>query len=199
MFGNLTPAVKNLLIVNIAMYFIPILLGSNFIQEHLALYDYNSPYFRPYQLFTHMFLHGGGMHLFMNMLGLFFLGPLLERIWGSNRFLIFYLVCGIGASLLYSGIIYYQGISTRLVGASGAIYGLLMAAALLFPNTEFQLIFPPVRIKAKYIALILGGIALLSGLRSEAGDNVAHFAHLGGMLFAYILLKLWEGKKGNFY
>ena len=86
-----------------------------------------------------------------------------------------------------------------MVGASGAIYGLLMAIALLFPNTQFMLLFPPIPIKAKYIALILGGIALVSGFQNNQGDNVAHFAHLGGMVFAFILIKAWKKDKRNFY
>ena len=199
MFQNLTPMVKNLLLINVALYVVTDFLGMRIIKDELMLHSFHSPYFQPYQLFTHMFLHGGFSHLLFNMLGLFFLGPLLERVWGANRFLLFYMVCGVGAAVLYSSISYFQGALNPMLGASGAIYGLLMAIGMMFPNTEFMLLFPPIPLKAKYLALGLGLIALFSGLNNAAGDNVAHFAHLGGMLFAFILLKFWQNKRGNFY
>ncbi len=191
--------VKNLLLINVAMYVITDFLGMQLIKYQLMLHSFHSPEFQPYQLFTHMFLHGGFSHLLFNMLGLFFLGPMLERVWGSSRFLLFYMVCGIGAAVLFASISYFQGLLNPMLGASGAIYGLLMAIGMLFPNTEFMLLFPPIPLKAKYLALGLGCIALFSGLSNTAGDNVAHFAHLGGMLFAFILLKIWEQKRGSFY
>jgi membrane associated rhomboid family serine protease len=178
MFRSLSPMVKNLLIINLAMYVVTDFLGMRLIKYELMLHSFHSPEFQPYQLFTHMFLHGGFSHLLFNMLGLFFLGPLLERVWGPNRFLLFYLVCGVGAAVLYASISYFQ---------------------MLFPNTEFMLLFPPIPLKAKYLALGLGLIALFSGLNQSPGDNVAHFAHLGGMLFAFILLKIWQRRPGSFY
>ncbi len=199
MFRSLTPMVKNILLINIAMYVVTDFLGMQLIKYELMLHSFHSPEFQPYQLFTHMFLHGGFSHLFLNMLGLYFLGPLLEGVWGSSRFLVFYMVCGIGAAVLFASISYFQGVLNPMLGASGAVYGLLMAIGMLFPNTEFMLLFPPIPIKAKYMALGLGLIALFSGLNSAAGDNVAHFAHLGGMLFAFILLKIWKSKRGSFY
>ncbi len=199
MLRNLSPMVKNLLLMNIALYVVTDVLGMKLIKYQLMLHSFHSPDFQPYQLFSHMFLHGGFSHLFLNMLGLFFLGPLLERVWGASRFLVFYMVCGVGAAILFATISYFQGSLSPMLGASGAIYGLLMAIGMLFPNTEFMLIFPPIPIKAKYMALGLGAIALFSGLNSAAGDNVAHFAHLGGMLFAFILLRIWKSKRGNFY
>ena len=191
--------VKNLLLINVGMYVITDFLGMQLVKYTLMLHSFHSPEFQPFQLFTHMFLHGGFSHLLFNMLGLFFLGPLLERVWGSSRFLIFYMVCGVGAAVLFATISYFQGVLNPMLGASGAIYGLLMAIGMLFPNTEFMLLFPPIPLKAKYLALGLGLIALFSGLNNAAGDNVAHFAHLGGMLFAFILLKIWQKKRGSFY
>ena len=198
MLRSLTPMVKNLLLINVGMYVITDFLGMQLIKYQLMLHSFHSPEFQPFQLFTHMFLHGGFSHLLFNMLGLFFLGPMLERIWGSSRFLLFYMVCGIGAALLFASISYFQGVLNPMLGASGAIYGLLMAIGMSFPNTEFMLLFPPIPLKAKDLALGLVCIALFSGLTNAPGDNVAHFAHLGGMLFAFILLKIWERKRGSF-
>ena len=262
--GRLTPVAKNLLLINVAVFLISSILGMSKINGILGLYYYASPSFYPFQIFSYMFAHGGFTHLLFNMLGLFFLGPLLEQFWGSKKFMIFYLVCGIGAGLIYNGInftqirpmesakatyeynptpegfsdyvkkyytfrnqsvyqlyeefqdnpndpalkretgqvvreIYNLKLSIPMVGASGAIYGLLMAIALLFPNTKFMLLFPPIPIKAKYLALILGGVALYSGFQSNPGDNVAHFAHLGGMVFAFILIKAWQKDRKDFY
>lgn len=199
MLNSLTPMVRNLLIINVVMFILTYMMQMRALENMLILHSFHSDLFRPYQLFSHMFLHGGIGHLFFNMLGLFFLGPLLERVWGSNKFLVFYLVCGIGAAVLFASISYFQGEIYPMLGASGAIYGLLMAIGMLFPNTEFMLLFPPIPIKAKYLALGLGLIALYLGLSNNPGDNVAHFAHLGGMLFAFIMLKIWKGQRGSFY
>ena len=261
--NRLTPVVKNLLIINVVVYFGASLISSN-ANQYLGLYYFASPNFYPYQFFTYMFAHGGFGHIFFNMLGLFFLGPLLEQFWGPKKFIAFYLVTGLGAGLIYNGIqyftikpmerdmisyqydptpekfygfvtehfprqssqiyqfyenysehpnnesiqiesvnyvqqIYRLKLSIPMVGASGAIYGLLMAIALLFPNTQFMLLFPPIPIKAKYLALILGGVSLFSGIQGNVGDNVAHFAHLGGMVFAFILIRIWRKDRGNFY
>ena len=199
MFNRITPMVRNLLLVNVAMYIITDFLGFGLFKYKLMLHSFHSPEFQPYQLFSHMFLHGGLGHLFFNMLGLYFLGPLLERVWGANRFLVFYMICGIGAAVLFASISYFQGDLTPMLGASGAVYGLIMAIGMLFPNTEFLLLFPPIPVKAKYLAMALGGIALYMGLSNNPGDNIAHFAHLGGMLFAFIILKIWQSQRGSFY
>lgn len=199
MLNSLTPMVRNILIINVVMFLLTGFMGFRTLEFNLMLHSFHSPDFQPYQLFTHMFLHGGFYHLLFNMLGLFFLGPLLERVWGSHKFLLFYLVCGIGAAILFASISYFKGDLNPMLGASGAVYGLLMAIGMLFPNTEFMLLFPPIPIKAKYMALGLGVIALVMGLSNAPGDNIAHFAHLGGMLFAFIILKIWEKQKGSFY
>lgn len=262
MFQRLTPMVKNLLIITVAAYFIPVLLGWNNINFFLGLWHLESPHFMPYQLFTYMFAHGGTMHILFNMLGLMFLGPLLEQFWGSKRFLTFYLITGIGAGLFYEGVKYAQTIPMKekieeykadpnpddfavfvskyapqyynqlydfieyyntheeegkaqsmeyldeiydhkinipMVGASGAIYGILMAFGMLFPNTQLMLLFPPIPIKAKYLVIILGAMAIYSEFGHKAGDNVAHLAHLGGMVFAFIMIQLWKRDRRNFY
>lgn len=203
MFGRLTPMVKNLLIVNVGVFLIGAIIFGN-INVYLALYPFDSPYFKPYQLFTYMFAHGGFGHILFNMIGLMVFGSILEQFWGSNKFLIFYMVTGIGAALVYSGFNYFEVFGpteklSSMVGASGAVYGLLMACGILFPNTELMLLFPPIPIKMKWLAIGLGAIALYSGFRQDPGDNVAHMAHLGGMFFAFIMLKIWQRDRNNFY
>ena len=262
MFARLTPMVKNLLLITVAAYLIPSILGWGRINSFLGLWHISSPNFQPYQFFTYMFAHGGFMHLLFNMLGLIFLAPLLEQFWGPKRFLTFYLITGIGAGVFYEGVKYAQTIPMKnkmeeytanpnpddfavymakyapqhynglydfieyysehpvegkrqsisyveqvydsvinvpMVGASGAIYGILMAFGMLFPNTQLMLLFPPIPIKAKYFVLILGGFAIYSQLMNSGGDNVAHLAHLGGMLFAFIMIKIWSKDKKSFY
>ncbi len=180
-----------------------------------ALYLPGSDWFRPWQLLTHIFLHdklgsGGWMHIVFNMYGIWMFGSLLENRWGAKRFLIFYIICGIGASLCYLAVRYYQlsGLSPSdvciaqhipMVGASGALFALLLAYGLLFPNTELMIPFFPIPIKAKYFVLGYGLIELYSGFSNNPGDNVAHFAHLGGMLFGFILVKIYNRDRTNFY
>jgi len=263
MFRNLTPVVKNLLLITVLAYFI-----GGFLSIDMAmlagLRNPISPEFQPWQFFTYMFIHGGLGHLFGNMFALFIFGPLLEQFWGANRFLIFYLVTGIGSGVIYAGVNYWdmQGMrndaqtymynpnpddfsgfvsshatrfygnfydiiddfeknpdsevlknetkeivsavydryaSIPMVGASGALFGVLMAFALLFPNTELFLLFFPFPIKAKYFV----GVYLLYEIYQEfnraPGDNVAHLAHLAGALIAFIMIRLWRKDRTKFY
>ena len=212
------PVVKNLLIINILMYAITALTG-NWMYENFALFYFKSPFFKPFQLVTHMFMHGGFTHIFFNMYTLFIFGGVLERVWGSQKFLFYYFVTGIGAALLHLGVMYLQLrgyladaqagdlmataniralLTTPTVGASGAIYGLLLAYGMLFPTNIMQLIFPPVALKAKWFVLIFGALELLLGL-SGRGGNVAHFAHLGGMIFGYFLILYWKKNNRMYY
>ena len=212
------PVVKNLLIINILMYAITALTG-NWMYENFALFYFKSPFFKPFQLVTHMFMHGGFTHIFFNMYTLFIFGGVLERVWGSQKFLFYYFVTGIGAALLHLGVMYFQLqgyladaqagdlmataniralLTTPTVGASGAIYGLLLAYGMLFPNNIMQLIFPPVALKAKWFVLIFGALELLLGL-SGRGGNVAHFAHLGGMIFGWFLILYWKKNNRMYY
>ena len=258
----ITPMVRNLLIMNLVIFIMTAFIFPEAMNQ-FSLYDFNSDKFRGYQLITHMFLHSGWGHIFSNMFSLFIFGPLLEYRWGSNRFLTFYLITGLGASMLYQGVREYENYDMRkdvaayiadpnpvafsnflnehvpnrnnteavmqyrryandpemiaatkqlvqkiahglvenvpMVGASGAVFGILMAFGLLFPNTELMLLFIPFPVKAKYFVLFYGAYELYAGLARNPGDNVAHFAHLGGMIFAYILIKLWERDRTNFY
>ena len=210
--SRIPPVVKNLIMINIVMYIATLIFG-NVMYEKLALFSFNSPLFRPYQLITHMFMHGGFWHIFFNMYTLFFFGCILENVWGGKKFMLFYLVTGIGAALCHSGVLYLQEIhalhtagemayaqilATPTVGASGAIYGLLLAYGMMFPNNQLQLIFPiPIALKAKWFVLIFGLIELVTGI-TGMGGNVAHFAHLGGMLFGFFMVTYWK-KKGKMY
>jgi len=173
----------------------------------LGLFDFRSNFFEPYQFITHIFMHGSLGHLFFNMLSLYMFGAELEQIWGAKKFLLFYLICGLGAAFLHSAIGYFtvspmdlmsyqQQLQTPTVGASGAIYGLLMAFGLLFPDRIIILLFFPV--KASIAVLILGGMAFLQGMNNASGDNVAHFAHLGGMIFGFGLMKYWQYQNGRY-
>ena len=212
------PVVKNLLLLNIVMYLITMLTG-NFMYENFALFYFKSPFFKPFQLVTHMFMHGGFTHILFNMYTLFIFGSVLERVWGGQKFLLYYFVTGIGAALLHLGVMFLQLqgyiadvnagnifaqaniqslLTTPTVGASGAIYGLLLAYGMLFPNNIMQLIFPPVALKAKWFVLIFGALELLLGL-SGKGGNVAHFAHLGGMIFGFFLILYWKKNNRMYY
>ena len=215
---SMPPVVKNLLLINVLMYVISVLTG-NFMYENFALFYFKSPFFKPFQLVTHMFMHGGFTHIFFNMYTLYIFGSVLERVWGSQKFLLYYFVTGIGAALLHLGVMYLQLqgylaaantgdfyattqiqslLCTPTVGASGAIYGLLLAYGMLFPNNVMQLIFPPVALKAKWFVLIFGALELLLGL-SGKGGNVAHFAHLGGMIFGFFLILYWKKNNRMYY
>ncbi len=185
------PVVMNLIIINclalMATTIFPV------IQLYLGLHTPQSDYFKLYQVVTYMFLHGGLSHLFFNMFALWMFGRTLENVLGSKRFLIYYMACGVGAGLLQLSI----GILSPYyltVGASGAVFGLLLAFGVLFPNAVIMLLIPPIPIKAKWFVIIYGLMELMLGVRNSAGDNVAHFAHLGGMIWGFILLQYWKYK-----
>jgi membrane associated rhomboid family serine protease len=192
-FQRTTPVVLNLIIINALVFFVQ--LGMDGISEKIALWPYNSPYFEPYQLVSHMFAHGGWAHILFNMFALWSFGSLLERSWGPKRFLIFYLACGLTAGIAH---LLFENVPA--VGASGAIMGLFAAFAYLFPNTQL-IIFPiPVPIKAKYAVAIMAAIDLFGGVYPTAGGNIAHFAHLGGLVMGFILVIIWnKTNKKTFY
>lgn len=197
------PVVKNLLIINILAFVAQMIFDNQYdITHKLSLYPINTPYFEPYQIFTHMFLHGGFMHLLFNMLMLWMIGRVLESYWGSKRFLFFYLVCGLGAAAAHLGIEYIKineqmaagGVVTVpfALGASGAIMGLMAGFAWLFPNTEFMLIFFPVPIKAKYFVPGLMVLDIFGAFAPGQGSGIAHFAHLGGAITGFIIVIIWN-------
>ena len=191
--NRLTPVVKNLIILNVGIFLLQGLIPQD-VERSLMLYDFRYEGFMPFQLFTHIFLHGGFMHLFFNMLWLFFMGPIIEQYIGEKRFIILYLVSGIGAGVLQN--LSYVLDSPELamyipsLGASGAVAGVMIATALKMPNMEI-IIFPlPMPVKMKYFVMFYAGKELLSGLNG-ANTGIAHFAHLGGMIFGAILILLW--------
>jgi len=272
-FNTLPLVIKNLLIINGLLFLATWVFKNQFgwnLVDTLGLHYFSSELFQPYQFVTYMFMHGGIDHIFFNMFALWMFGNVLENVWGPKRFLIFYMVTGIGAALIYMGYeafhfyqiqqsidaflanpvpeeyyalvkkhfgvyleipenqsqidafftswnnnlssshVYIQQAiadinqfvsfqkSNPVVGASGSVFGVLLAFGMLFPNTLLYIyfLFP---IKAKYFVILYGGLELFMGIANNPADNVAHFAHLGGMLFGFILIKLWSKKKNNFY
>lgn len=205
-YGNssqrITPVVLNLIIINALVFFIQAMFdGANpqtildqKITGKIALYPFGTEYFKPYQLVTHMFAHGGFPHLLFNMFALWMFGTMLERVWGAKRFFIFYFACGLAAAVAHLVLEF-----SPAVGASGAIMGLFAAFAYLFPNTEL-IIFPlPIPIKAKYAVALMAAIDLFGGV-SPAGSNIAHFAHLGGLVMGFVLVLIWnKTNKKTFY
>lgn len=212
--------VKNLIIIN-AIVFVVTMFAQQFMYQTFSLFYFTSPLFKPFQLITYMFMHGGFWHIFFNMYTLFIFGTVLERVWGTKKFLIFYFVTGLGAALLHMTVQFveaqmyisqiaensqqammaYQTLKmTPTVGASGAIYGVLIGYAMLFPDSVLTLIFPPVSLKAKWFVIIFAVIELFTGIQSisSVGGGIAHFAHLGGMLFGWLLILYWK-KKNRMY
>lgn len=189
------PAItKNLLIINILMfaaYYVFQRLRID-LNNLLGLHFFLSSDFHIYQLFTYMFMHGGLTHIFFNMFALWMFGRIVENVWGPKRFLTYYLVCGVGAGLIQECGQYIHLIENcSTVGASGAIYGILLAFGMLFPE-ERIFIFPlPVPIKAKWFVVLYAILELWLGFKLP-GDGIAHFAHLGGMLFGYLLIRYWR-------
>lgn len=217
-----TPVVLNLIIINVLAYLAQRFITAIDVTEWGALHYYQSPLFKPHQLITNMFLHDtkGFGHILFNMFGLWMFGSVLENYLGSKRFLLFYLVCGLGAGILIQLTIpfsagafaksayainlaaehnltpaqliegYKQDYSA--IGASGAIMGVMAAFAYLFPNTEMYVMFIPIPVKAKYVIPVFILIDLFGGLYQFAGDNIGHFAHLGGALVGFLLILYWN-------
>lgn len=213
---------KNLLIINI-LFFFGTVVAKNYnidLIKLLGLHFFMADDFNPIQLISYMFLHANFGHVFFNMFAVWMFGRILEEVWGAKRFLIYYLVCGIGAGIIQEVVqlVHYEmvlssyenvNIGTAIipmaeylnlmttVGASGAVYGILLAFGMLFPNQPL-FIFPlPMPIKAKYFVIGYAVIELYLGLANNQGDNVAHFAHLGGMIFGFFMIKYWR-KKGYY-
>ncbi|NOR73899.1 MAG: rhomboid family intramembrane serine protease [Draconibacterium sp.] len=263
--NNIPPVVKNLIIINV-LFFIATWVVQNMgidLVEIMGMHNPGSDKFMLHQVFTHMFMHGGLTHIFFNMFALYMFGRVLEGVWGSKRFLTYYIITGLGAIALHTFVNYLEFNSMQntieafrntpapeildqfvnknlpnstnqvrdfinswyddptnvafsneglnlmqrilelkmdvpTVGASGAVFGVLLAFGMLFPNTQLMLLFPPIPIKAKYFVMGYGAIELYLGF-SNSGGNIAHFAHLGGMLFGFILIKYWNKNSKKFY
>ena len=194
--SNVPKAVKHIILINVLMLVLTY-LNNPLMSKWFALNPITFLW-KPWQLVTYMFMHGGLGHLFFNMYTLFIFGSVLENVWGTRKFLTFYFVAGLGAALVNIGVQYLTGSFALTVGASGAIYGILMGYAMLYPDSRLTLLFPPVSMKAKWFVLIFAGIELLLGISNNPADNVAHFAHLGGLIFAFLLIMFWK-KKHRFY
>lgn len=192
---RLTPTVRTLLIINVVIFIL-----QNMAQQftvYLSLWPLNTPYFEPYQLFTYMFAHGGFSHIFFNMFAFASFAPILEQYWGDKKFLFFYIATGIGAGLIYALVNYFffPGQGGPMLGASGAIYGILMAFGMLFPDLELMLLFPPIPIKAKYMVFLMG---FLTYALDHSG-TVAHLAHFGGAFVAFIIIRYWRSQNRGRY
>jgi len=216
-FSRIPTVTRNLFFVNV-LVFVAYLLNKDFMMTTFALFYPTSHYFHWWQLITHMFMHGGWAHIFFNMWALIMFGSAVEQTIGSRKMLILYFVAGLGDVALHFGTMYLECLYfenqmaegvlsagqsyarlklTPTVGASGAIYGLLMSYALLYPQNRLTLIFPPISMKAMTWVIIFGVIELFVGIRGVA-DGVAHFAHLGGMLFGWLMIRYWK-KKGTLF
>ena len=211
---NIPPVTRNLLIVNVIM-FIATLVNEDFMIRTFAMFYPSSPLFRWWQPLTHMFMHGGWWHIFFNMYTLVMFGMVVERALGTKKFLILYFVTGLGAVALHTGAEWLDMhrllssadpaaaqdaldvLRTPMVGASGAIYGVLVAFAMLYPEARMTLIFPPVTLDAKWMVIIFVGIELLTGI-TGLQMSIAHFAHLGGALFGFLLILYWR-KRGELW
>ena len=213
--------VLNLIIANAVVFLATMLFDDNVLYGNFALFNVDfrcigqegMTLFRPWQLFTYMFMHGGFSHLFFNMFSLWMFGRTLEMQMGWKRFLIYYIVCGVGAALFQMAIaqidlahldvgsfMWVRYMQTPTVGASGAIFGLLLAFGMLYPDAIISLIFPPISMKAKWFVIVYGVLELLLGV-SGTMSGVAHFAHLGGMFWGWLLLLLWQrmDRNRNYY
>ncbi|MFI3323425.1 MAG: rhomboid family intramembrane serine protease [Rikenellaceae bacterium] len=185
------PVVLNLMIVNCLVLMATNIFSPDFFYRYFALWGVNSPLFKPFQVVTYMFMHANVNHLFFNMFSLWMFGRTLEQVFGQKRFLTYYMVCGISAGLIQLAVSAATNGMYPTVGASGSVFGLLLAFGVLFPNQIIMLLIPPIPIKAKWFVMIYGVIELFLGV-SGRQMGVAHFAHLGGMIGGYLLLMYWK-------
>ena len=239
-FRHLPEVVKNVLIINGLFFLATITLDSMGFDMYrfFGLHQFQSPDFMPHQLITHLFMHGNFTHLFFNMFALWMFGKVLENVWGGKKFLIYYMITGLGAAAIHLGVSQYEImnlqaqissidlntilneggdilaggqnytnpimgklnllIHTPTVGASGAVFGVLLAFGMLFPNALLY-IYLAIPIKAKYFVILYGLLELYAGISNNPADNVAHFAHLGGMIFGFLLIKYWRKNSNTFY
>lgn len=203
MFSNLPPVVRALLIANALVYLLQFALGDAALSSFMLwpLGSGNDPYsssdFLPWQVLTYGFMHGNIGHLLFNMLALLMFGAPVEHTWGPRRFLLFYLVCVVGAAvcqlIVGAWTLSQGGEAYPTVGASGGIFGLLLAYGMLFPQQRVMLLIPPIPMKARTLVIVYGAVELMMGVTNTM-PGVAHFAHLGGMLFGWLLIRYWRGQ-----
>jgi membrane associated rhomboid family serine protease len=186
------PVTQALLIVNVAIFVVDQFLLGGMLSQWFALWPLGTN-FQPYQVATYAFLHGSMMHLFFNMLGLWMFGAELERIWGPKRFMQFYAASILSAAGMQLVVNLLLGSPFPTVGASGGLFGLLLAFGMMFPNRTIMPLFPPIPMKAKTFVMVFGGLELFLGVTGTA-SGVAHFAHLGGMLGGWLMIRYWRGQ-----
>lgn len=186
----LPPITQALLLVNVAMFCLQLFLGG-WLERALALWPLGSG-FLPWQVISYAFLHGSIGHLFFNMLGLWMFGSELERLWGGRRYLQFFFASVLTAALSQLLVGLFTG-GAPTVGASGGLFGLLLAFGMMFPNRTIMPLFPPIPMKAKTFVMVFGGLELLFGVTGTA-SGIAHFAHLGGMLGGFLMIRYWRGQ-----
>ena len=206
--SRLTDVVKNLIIINVIIFIGVLMLQEDYLEYILygRLYFFESPYFKPFQLVTSMFMHADLQHLFMNMLGLYFLGPTVERILGSKRFLILYLLAGLGGSFLSIFVdyvhfwsigctncqAYVDLVTTGSLGASGGVLGIVLAYVTMYPRKTLMIFPIPIPIKGLYIGMAAVGLSLFFGITDTEPGGIGHFAHLGGALVGFIMIHYWK-------
>lgn len=195
--SSLTPITRTLIMVNVGAFLVQ-LLYPNITQYQFALWPWGTPLFHVWQLITYAFLHGGIAHLFFNMFGLYMFGPEIERVLGSQRFLIYYFVCIVGAAVLHVLVTpLIGGVLAPTLGASGGVFGILLAFGMFFPQRRVMLLIPPIPMPA-WIFVTLYGLAELAMGVFGTVQGVAHFAHLGGMLAGFLLLAFWRVRPARF-
>lgn len=188
---QLPPVTQALLLINVALFCIDQFLG-RLLTQLFALYPLGAG-FLPWQVVTYAFLHGSVMHLFFNMLGLWMFGAELESMWGEKRFIQFYGASVLAAAATQLLVTWLLGSYAPTVGASGGLFGLLLAFGMLFPNRTIIPLFPPIPMKAKWFVALYGGLELVMGVTGTS-SGVAHFAHLGGMLGGWLVIRQWRGR-----
>lgn len=188
----LPPITQALILINVAMFCLDDALSGGALRFYLELWPLQGGYFMPWQLVSYAFLHGSMGHLFFNMLALWMFGGELERVWGHRRFLEFLLASVVAAAATQLLMSFLGGWSHPMVGASGGIYGLLLAYAMMFPNRIIMPLFPPIPMKVKYYVLGFGLLELFLSWQ-DTTSGIAHFAHLGGMLGGWLMIRFWRG------
>ena len=194
MLGHITPINKALILINVGVFILQYLLGG-LVEYWFALWPPQLPYFQPWQLLTYGFLHGGMTHIFFNMFALFMFGSEIERLFGPKRYLIYYLLCVIGAAAMHMIVVTMAGLPPApTVGASGAVFGLLLAFGMAYPKRMIMLIFPPIPMPAWLFVTLYGALELYLGI-TQTASGIAHFAHLGGMATGFVIIRYWQSQK----
>jgi membrane associated rhomboid family serine protease len=189
----LPPVTQALLLINVALFCIDSALGGALTYPWMALWPVSSPDFMPWQLVTYAFMHGSMTHLFFNMMGLWMFGSELERVWGRTRYMQFYGASILAAALCQLLIEAITGMGNPTVGASGGLFGLLLAFGMMYPDRMIMPLIPPIPMKAKYFVALYGALELILGVTGTS-SGIAHFAHLGGMLGGWLMIRYWRGQ-----